>query len=342
MLKRIGIFFFCLIGAVAAAAVSGPSLTAQAEDIYPGDYSVTVVSTYQNPVTGEVEDSGQNPSIGQMMVQAQVQSVGYVSIEEDGTIWLNTRWNQADANIYASFATSASGSGDWITRDYEVTSQVEAGEYEYLGNVFAATVTDYRFQLETLDDVVRCSNYVEAMGRECVWFCYIADLVEYDGSWGTIETPDMGSYTDQLSEIAGETEEESSDDTSGSGSTGTSSGTSTNKSASAASASKSGETDKKTTPKISEREVAEAKTADDLLDTSDGISGVEDETDDTVQASASVSSGTIVFAVIGGLILGGAVVGAVMHMNQRKRRKYTDLFADVDDKADGSDHNEKE
>lgn len=77
-------------------------MAAQAEEIevYPGYYSVTVVATYQNPVTGEVEDIGQNPGIGQMMVQAQVQSVGYVEIEDDGTTWLNTRWNQADANIY--------------------------------------------------------------------------------------------------------------------------------------------------------------------------------------------------------------------------------------------------
>lgn len=169
----------CILGAfvlVLAAVCAFPTVQAHAEEIYPGEYSVTVVPTYQNPDTGVIDDVGQNPGIGNMMVKAQVQSVGYVEIEDDGTIWLNTRWNQADANIYAKFETSSDGSQTWTQRDFQVTNQAAVGNYEFAGNTFSATVTDYRFQLGSLNDTIRCTNYVEAMDRECVWFCYITDL----------------------------------------------------------------------------------------------------------------------------------------------------------------------
>ena len=62
-------FLCCFTGALAIAIASVPTVTAHADEIYPGQYTVEVVATYQNPVTGVVEDVGQNPSIGQMMVQ---------------------------------------------------------------------------------------------------------------------------------------------------------------------------------------------------------------------------------------------------------------------------------
>ena len=97
----------CGILCGAALLAAAPAAEVRAEEIYPGYYSVTVVPTYQNPDTGAIDDVGQNPGIGTAMVQAQVQSVGYVEICDDGSIYLNTRWNQADSNIYAGFETSA-------------------------------------------------------------------------------------------------------------------------------------------------------------------------------------------------------------------------------------------
>lgn len=319
-------------------------------EVYPGNYSVTVVPTYQNPVTGEIEDVGQNPSLGGMMVQAQVQSVGYVEITENGEIYLNTRWNQADANIYATFETSTTGEGDWYVRDYEVTNQVEAGEYEFMGNTFAATVTDYRFQLDTLNDVIRCTNYVEAMGRDCVWYCYLADLTEYDGSWGTIETPNMTDYTNNLSQITGEDGDSGTDyeepdviyeeETTDGG--GQSAGNAAQATPTSTPKAKKDSTDKnkktsdkeekKAVPTIAERKVADAKTAsaDELLDSSEGISDVKEEEADS-SPEQTASTGTLVLAVIGGIIVGAAVAGAIVYSSNRKKKNYTDLFSDVDD-----------
>ena len=145
----------CGILCGAALLAAAPAAEVRAEEIYPGYYSVTVVPTYQNPDTGAIDDVGQNPGIGTAMVQAQVQSVGYVEICDDGSIYLNTRWNQADSNIYAGFETSPDYSQSWVTRDFEVTNQVQAGTYEFSGNTFAATITDYRLQLDTLNDTIR-------------------------------------------------------------------------------------------------------------------------------------------------------------------------------------------
>ncbi len=344
-------FFICLAGAFALAAAGLPSMAAQAEEIevYPGYYSVTVVATYQNPVTGEVEDIGQNPGIGQMMVQAQVQSVGYVEIEDDGTIWLNTRWNQADANIYAGFWTSTSGTGDWIARDYEVTAQFEVGDYEYMDNVFSATVTDYRFQLSTLDDVVRCSNYVEAMGRECVWFCYIADLSEGVGDeWTSVQAPNMTDFTDSISQANGTTSDNNSGstNTSGTGASGTgnaptasysggNSGGGTSSDTKETAESETKETTAKKTPTISERTVETAKkaSADDLLDGASGISGAELETESSQSNETSLVF-PVVLAGLGGGVIGAVIVGLIVGASCRKKKNYKDLFEDVNEDDD--------
>lgn len=334
----------CILGAfvlVLAAVCAFPTVQAHAEEIYPGEYSVTVVPTYQNPDTGVIDDVGQNPGIGNMMVKAQVQSVGYVEIEDDGTIWLNTRWNQADANIYAKFETSSDGSQTWTQRDFQVTNQAAVGNYEFAGNTFSATVTDYRFQLGSLNDTIRCTNYVEAMDRECVWFCYITDLTSGVGeSWTTITPPNMSDYTNTLS---------SSSDGSSSSSSSASSSTST-KTPTVASETTGTDANAATgvTDGIKDRTVADAKTADtsgtsitssgEGLSGSTGIVGMNDTDSDTKDSGSTTSSGitnttAVVLAAILGAVAGAVVIFLVLHCIGKKKRQYVDLFADVDENA---------
>lgn len=345
----------CILGAfvlVLAAVCAFPTVQAHAEEIYPGEYSVTVVPTYQNPDTGVIDDVGQNPGIGNMMVKAQVQSVGYVEIEDDGTIWLNTRWNQADANIYAKFETSSDGSQTWTQRDFQVTNQAAVGNYEFAGNTFSATVTDYRFQLGSLNDTIRCTNYVEAMDRECVWFCYITDLTSGVGeSWTTITPPNMSDYTNTLS---------SSSDGSVSGEIGATDGSSSSSSSASSSTSTktpivaSGTTGTDAnaatgvTDGIKDRTVADAKTADtsgtsitssgEGLSGSTGIVGMNDTDSDTKDSGSTTSSGitnttAVVLAAILGAVAGAVVIFLVLHCIGKKKRQYVDLFADVDENA---------
>lgn len=345
----------CILGAfvlVLAAVCAFPTVQAHAEEIYPGEYSVTVVPTYQNPDTGVIDDVGQNPGIGNMMVKAQVQSVGYVEIEDDGTIWLNTRWNQADANIYAKFETSSDGSQTWTQRDFQVTNQAAVGNYEFAGNTFSATVTDYRFQLGSLNDTIRCTNYVEAMDRECVWFCYITDLTSGVGeSWTTITPPNMSDYTNTLSSssdgsVSGEigaTDGSSSSSSSASSSTSTKTPTVASGTTGTDANAATGVTDG-----IKDRTVADAKTADtsgtsitssgEGLSGSTGIVGMNDTDSDTKDSGSTTSSGitnttAVVLAAILGAVAGAVVIFLVLHCIGKKKRQYVDLFADVDENA---------
>lgn len=343
----------CILGAfvlVLAAVCAFPTVQAHAEEIYPGEYSVTVVPTYQNPDTGVIDDVGQNPGIGNMMVKAQVQSVGYVEIEDDGTIWLNTRWNQADSNIYAKFETSSDGSQTWTQRDFQVTNQAAVGNYEFAGNTFSATVTDYRFQLGSLNDTIRCTNYVEAMDRECVWFCYITDLTSGVGeSWTTITPPNMSDYTNALSPSSDGSVSGEIGSTNGSSSSSSSSSTST-KTPTVASGTTGTDANAATgvTDGIKDRTVADAKTADtsgtsitssgEGLSGSTGIVGMNDTDSDTKDSGSTTSSGitnttAVVLAAILGAVAGAVVIFLVLHCIGKKKRQYVDLFADVDENA---------
>lgn len=342
----------CILGAfvlVLAAVCAFPTVQAHAEEIYPGEYSVTVVPTYQNPDTGVIDDVGQNPGIGNMMVKAQVQSVGYVEIEDDGTIWLNTRWNQADANIYAKFETSSDGSQTWTQRDFQVTNQAAVGNYEFAGNTFSATVTDYRFQLGSLNDTIRCTNYVEAMDRECVWFCYITDLTSGVGeSWTTITPPNMSDYTNTLSSSSDGSVSGEIGSTNGSSSSSSSSSTSTKTPTVAAGSSTDTTAASGVTDGIKDRTVADAKTADtsgtsitssgEGLSGSTGIVGMNDTDSDTKDSGSTTSSGitnttAVVLAAILGAVAGAVVIFLVLHCIGKKKRQYVDLFADVDENA---------
>lgn len=331
-LRKLRNLLCCLTGALAVAAVSVPAVTSHAEEIYPGVYTVQVVPTYQNPVTGVVEDVGQNPGLGQMMVEAQVQSVGCVEIEDDGTIWLNMRWNLESSNIYAGFATSPSGEG-FQAVDYQVTNQVEAGDYEFMGQTFAATVTDFRFQLQTLDDIVRCSNYVDAMGREVVFFCYLQNLQEgVSSSWSTIQVPSMSEYSERVNAIseeaaaaeapaAAETEEPAETTAAATEAAGP-----TIASRTAAEVQKETKESGETAQEIGN------KSADELLDGAKGIDGAEETKAAATASSGGASMGTVVLAVVIGVLVGGAAVAGVLCGISRKKKKQEDLFSDVDEK----------
>ena len=325
----------CMLGMAVLMTAIVPAQTTHAQDIYPGYYSVTVVPTYQNPDTGVIDDVGQNPGIGNMMVQAQVQPVGYVEIEEDGTIWLNTRWNQADATIYAGFETSSDGSATWVSRDFEVTNQVYAGDYEFMGNTFNATVTDFRFQLDTLNDTIRCTNYVEAMDRECVWFCYITDLYEGVGEeWTVVQEPDMSNYTDSISQMEPEISEyeESAESAESEAPVVTGSNSSGAASSSPAKTEKEKETEKG--PEIKERKVKDAKVNEPLnessanTDKSTGIVGMDSEKS---VSSDGFSMAQVIIILLAGLLAGGGVVAVVFYIKNKHKKGQADLFGDVDD-----------
>ena len=317
-----------MIGAaILAAAIL--IMPVKAADLEPGCYSVTVVPTYQNPDTGEMEDLGQNPEVGQMMVEAQVQSQGVIEVHEDGTIYLTTRWNLAEPTIYAGFKTSSDGSQHFVTRNFEVTKQENIGNYDFAGENFDAVATDFRFALGSLNDTIRCSNYVEAMGRECVWYCYLTDLREgVEGGWNVTEPAREPVSESAVEEVVEETQEVSETEMLSQSEvieTETNEAYETNEDDGTKKSLKAGKTKKSQKPNqdIKERTVAEVKkktsdedikTGEDLSD-STGIVGMDEKSKE--KAPVKKKHVSPVYSVIGILILGAGIL--IHHKKTNKK-----------------------
>ena len=283
---------------------------AKAAELAPGLYTVTVVPTYANPDNGVIEDVGQNPSMGNMMVQAQVQSVGFIEVAQDGSIFFNTRWNQPDENVYAGFSTSSDGSNSWTKRYYKVTNQKQVGQYEFMDRVFDATITDFRFQIGSLHDTIRCTTYVEAMDRDCIFYCYFKDPRPGVGNdWNVVRVPEMA--TPAPAPAPAPVPEEKPEE------------------------------DKLPEEESKEDKPAEEQEQKDEIDTDTGIVGLEDEEEkdktneeqkndkkETVETDTDKkqNDNTPIFVLAGVAVI--VIAAVVIYMMKKKKNTNTDLFED--------------
>lgn len=307
----------CALAAVLALAGAGiPAFSTKAAEVY----SVEVVPCYQHPVTGVEEDTGHNPGLGQAMCEAQVQTKGLVEIDDDGTIWFTARWNMVDTQTNVSFNIQTWGDSGWTPVDYEVVRQVQD---EYV-------VTDFRIQLNTLDDIVRATNYVEPMGREVTFYYYLQNLTEGSGDFETnIQTANVDTLVATMQEA--EAEESQDSDESGTTTSGSSASTTTTKKAATTSNGKS----------ISKK-TAKTTSADDLLNDATGIDGEDDsKTTKTSEKSSSGNTNPVVLAAAtaggaaGGALIGGGIVAAVALHIIRKKKEEDSVYAQLDALEEG-------
>lgn len=310
----------CALAAVLALAGAGiPAFSTKAAEVY----SVEVVPCYQHPVTGVEEDTGHNPGLGQAMCEAQVQTKGLVEIDDDGTIWFTARWNMVDTQTNVSFNIQTWGDSGWTPVDYEVVRQVQD---EYV-------VTDFRIRLNSLDDIVRATNYVEPMGREVIFYYYLQNLTEGAGDF---ETNIQSANVDTLVETMQEAEaEDSADDESGTTTTsGSSASTSTGKTTTKKAATTS-------TDKSISKKTAKKSSADDLLDSATGIDGEDDSKTKTSTKSSSGNTNPVVLAAAtaggaaGGALIGGGIVAAVALHIIRKKQEEDRVYAEIDAAEEG-------
>lgn len=302
----------CVLAAILAlAGAGGPSLQAKAAEVY----TVDVVPCYQHPVTGVEEDTGHNPGLGQSMVEAQVQSTGLVEIDDDGTIWLTARWNMVDMQTNVSFNIQTWGDSGWEPVDYEVVRQVQD---EYV-------VTDFRIHLNTLDDIVRATNYVEPMGREVIFYYYLQNLVEGSGDFETnIQSANVDTLVESMQEA--EAVESGTSGTTSSGSSGTA--TTTTKKATTSTKS----SDSNGTKSISDK-TAKTTSAEDLLNEASGIDG--EDTEETTSAGGQSTNPLLLAAATaggatGGALIGGGIVAAIALHHLRKKREADAAYLEVD------------
>lgn len=155
-------------------------------------YTGTTNPTYENPITGTIEDSAgtSNVSLGETMVTNVTHANALVEQDTEGNVYFTLRFYQADSLSDVQFETDGGGDGNFVATEGTVM-QTDAAE----------ETVDYRFQVSSTDSVVRINMYVDPMGRAVTYFVSVSDLVEGNND----SVPFVQTIT------AGETSEDNAD-----------------------------------------------------------------------------------------------------------------------------------
>ena len=158
-------------------------------------YTCKINPSYAHPVTGEIEDAGGSSSTatGQGMVEGALGSSGILEVTDSGEYYLTIRMGLMDYSSGHSFRTQEVGASGW--------SSVEAAQTGS-GSDDSGTTADLRIPVPSESFIVRCSMYVEPMGRDVIFYFYPSDYT-------------MGNSAGMNAEIVTETSASSANASSG-------------------------------------------------------------------------------------------------------------------------------
>ncbi len=127
-------------------------------DTIPGQ-GASVHASYRHPVTDKIEDSGGESSeaLGQSMVDSMVDSQGYLETDADGNLYLSVRFHLMSNVSKVELAVQKSGDNEWAQASWESTAKGDDSE-------------DFRVSIPSKDAVIRARCFVDAMGRDVVFF----------------------------------------------------------------------------------------------------------------------------------------------------------------------------
>ena len=119
--------------------------------------------SYRHPVTGAIEDSGGEAgyATGQGMVETIGYNYGMIEETSDGQIYITVRLTMQDMVSNVSFQSQVRGGSGWSSLGTTVTNQ---------GSDSNGTTKDYSIKVPSRDAVIRCSMYVDPMGRSVKYF----------------------------------------------------------------------------------------------------------------------------------------------------------------------------
>lgn len=134
-------------------------------------YTCKITASYQHPVTGKIEDSGgsQSKTTGQGMVEGSVFSKGLMEVTQSGEIYLTVRMSLIDYTSKHSFSVQKRGSSGW---NKVTVLQTDSGKDNN------GKTADLRMKLPTKDSIIRCSMYVNPMGRNVIFYFYPSSITE--------------------------------------------------------------------------------------------------------------------------------------------------------------------
>ena len=163
-------------------------------------YTCVIHPCYAHPVTGEIEDAGGSASTatGQGMVEGALGSSGILEVTDSGEYYLTVRMSLMDYSSGHSFQVQEVGGSGWSSTGVEETGS---------GSDDSGATADMRIQVPSESCVVRCSMYVEPMGRDVIFYFYPSDYTE-------------GNTTDMAAAVVTESSSSGQNDTSAESSTG--------------------------------------------------------------------------------------------------------------------------
>lgn len=196
-------------------------LTAGTQPVYAASgqvYSCTVVPSYANPKTGEIEDSGGKSAqaTGQGMVEGSVGTTGLLEVTDSGEYYLTIRMSLMDYTENHSFQAQDTSDSAWSDVSFEVTQQ---------GSDSNGTTADICIKVPSENCLVRGSMRVTPMGRDVIFFFYPSDYksgnstdmkatkVTEASTGGAAVSESSGSSGTGSSDTASGTESASTDDT---------------------------------------------------------------------------------------------------------------------------------
>lgn len=131
-------------------------------------YTCVIHPSYAHPVTGVIEDSGGEASYatGQGMVDGAIYTTGILEVTDSGEYYLTIRMSLMDYTSNHSFWVQNAGDSGWSSPAVGVTGN---------GTDNNGATADICMQVPGENCVVRGSMYVEAMGRDVIFYLYPSD-----------------------------------------------------------------------------------------------------------------------------------------------------------------------
>lgn len=155
-LKKIGTLLSGL--ALMAGLLVVPASAAEVED---GVYTASMVTSYYNPDTGNVDDGGTaNAALGEGMCRSATDKTCLVEVDGDD-VWITVRLLlQSNCSNVALY--SRSGYDSYSQLSYDIMSE-DAGNDSI----------DYRIKVSDVGQKLKCTMYVSPMGRDVLWYLYV-------------------------------------------------------------------------------------------------------------------------------------------------------------------------
>lgn len=131
-------------------------------------YTCKITPGYAHPVTGKIEDSGGSSSkaTGQGMVESAVQSKGLLEVTQSGSYYLSFTMSLQDYAKNFEFSVQKKGDSSWTKKTATKTGTGSDGN---------GSTANYCIEVPSESTIVRCSMYVEPMGRNVIFYFYPSD-----------------------------------------------------------------------------------------------------------------------------------------------------------------------